>query len=172
MKTRFLIISGVLVASVLALMLNTGDGKRDSIIVVDTIKVAATPAKYTGEELRMRGFVKTGSILRYGNKADFIVEQEGSEIPVHFNGDTILPDTFADGAPVRVDGQLLESGANPKLLATKVEAKCASKYEADYAEGARPATAPLHPDAIPMNSAKPVKISTNPATNARARADY
>lgn len=157
MKTRFIIISAVIVASVVVLMLSTGDNKRDSIIVVDTIKVAAMPGNYAGEELRMRGFVKTGTILRYGNKADFIVEQEGSEIPVHFNGDTILPDTFADGAPVRVDGHLLES-ESPKLLATKVEAKCASKYEADYAEGERPATAPLHPDAIPL------KISTGNST--------
>jgi cytochrome c-type biogenesis protein CcmE len=161
MKTRFVIVAAVIVASIIALTLSTGGDQGDSIIVVDTIKVVADPAKYDGEELRMRGFVKTGTILRYGNKADFIVEQEGSEIPVHFNGDTILPDTFADGAPVRVDGHLIKSDATPKLLATKVEAKCASKYEADYAEGARPAAGPLHPDAIPL------KISTDGQAPAR-----
>ena len=165
MKTRFIIVAVVIVASVLALMLGTGGERRDSIIVVDTIKVVAAPDTYAGEELRMRGFVKTGTILRYGNRADFIVEQEGSEIPVHFNGDTILPDTFADGAPVRVDGRLIENknGDAPKLLATKVEAKCASKYEAEYAEGQRPVTAPVHPDSIPLKS--PLKeISTQPGS--------
>lgn len=145
MKTRFLVIAAVIVASLLVLMFGTGGKGPDSIIVVDTMKVVADPAVYHGEELRVRGFVKTGTILRYGNKADFVVEQEGSEIPVHFNGDTILPDTFADGAPVRIDGHLTEGG-DPKLLATKVEAKCASKYEADYAEGKGK---PLHPANIP-----------------------
>lgn len=148
MKTRFIIIAVVIVSSVLVLMLSGGGKNPDSIIVVDTIKVVTAPADYAGAELRMRGFVKTGSILRYGNKADFIVEQDGKEIPVHFNGDTLLPDTFADGAPVRVDGHLTND-ANPKLLATKVEAKCASKYEADYAEKSG---SPMHPTAIPLQS--------------------
>jgi cytochrome c-type biogenesis protein CcmE len=148
MKTRLLIVAAVILASLTTLMLTTGGTGQNSIVVVDALNVVAAPADYAGKELRMRGFVKAGSILRYGDKADFIVEQEGREIPVHFNGATILPDTFADGAPVRVDGHLKPDGETG-FVATKVEAKCASKYEATYAEKDHPS---VHPAAIPMQS--------------------
>ena len=153
MKARFLIIAAVILVSLVALAVSTGGRggqSTDSIVVVDAVKVAAAPGQFEGRELRMRGFVKSGTILRYGNKADFVVEQEGQEVLVHFNGDTILPDTFADGAPVRVDGHL--TATQDKFIATKVEAKCASKYEADYAEKGGVPSGPVHPASIPLQS--------------------
>ncbi|MBI3396569.1 MAG: cytochrome c maturation protein CcmE [Spirochaetia bacterium] len=125
------IIIVVILAAVGALFFLTGGKTSASVLVVDANIVAKDKAKYSDRELRIRGFVKPGSVLRYGDKADFTIALEGSEIPVHFNGNTQLPDTFADNAPVRADGVLDESG---KLVATKVEAKCASKYDADYAK--------------------------------------
>jgi len=52
-------------------------------------------------------------------------------LKVNFDGSTQLPDTFTDEAAARADGQIDEKG---ELLANRVEAKCASKYEAEYAE--------------------------------------
>ena len=54
----------------------------------------------------MRGFVKPGSILRYGDKADFVMTLDGRDLKVHFDGGTQLPDTFTDAAPVRADGRM------------------------------------------------------------------
>ncbi len=144
MKARFFIIALVILGSLGLLAFGTGSS-ADSIVIVDTTAVVDNPRKYTADELRVRGFVKPGSVLRYGDEAEFIVEQDGRELPVHFTGETQLPDTFTDSAPVRVDGHLKEG----KLIATKVEAKCASKYDAEYAEkhGATPPAAGKLPQA-------------------------
>lgn len=144
MKTRFIIIGAICVVSILVLALTAGGGGEDSVVVVDTSALVDQPSRYADQNLRMRGFVKTGSVLLYGTKADFIVYQENKEIPVHFNGETQLPDTFQDEAPVRVDGRLTPAG--DKLIATKVEAKCASKYDAEYAGDK------THPAHIPLNN--------------------
>lgn len=139
MKVRFLIIAGVILASLGALAYASGGEKSHSVLVVDTMDVAANPERYAGREIRMRGFVKTGSVLRMGDRAEFIVNQEEHEVAVYYDGSTQLPDTFADGAPVRVDGHL---DANGRLVSNKVEAKCASKYEAEHAGDYAPGAAP------------------------------
>lgn len=102
--------------------------KETSYLLLDASVLAASPQEYSDENLRVRGFVKLGSLLREGKTAKFVLEHEGKEIPVFFNGETLLPDAFKEGAPARVDGKW-EKGT---LLATHVEAKCASKYEANY----------------------------------------
>lgn len=133
-KLRFIVAGAVILASLGYLVLGTGRSEDHSIIVVDASAVAERPGAYADREIRMRGFVKTGSILRFGDRADFVVALDGKEIPVRFTGATQLPDTFTDGAPVRVDGRL---DASNRLVSTKVEAKCASKYEAEHAERMR-----------------------------------
>ena len=130
MALRLSIVIFVVLLSLGTLLLTSGGEGSDSIIVVDAAVVASNPTEFRNREIRMRGFVKPGSVLRYGDRADFIVMQEESEVTVHFTGETQLPDTFQDGAPVRVDGKL----DGPKLVSHSIEAKCASKYEAEHAE--------------------------------------
>lgn len=138
MKPRFVVIAVVFALSMFALFFFTGSGKK-GLVLADASLVAATPDKFAEDELRVRGFVKAGSVIRYGRKADFTITLDGKDLPVHFDGSTQLPDTFTDGAPVRADGILV----NGKLVSHKVEAKCASKYEADYAK--RSTSATTHP---------------------------
>lgn len=99
-------------------------------MLLDASELAANPAKFEDDNLRVRGFVKVGSLLREGKKAKFELEFNEKTIQVHFTGATLLPDAFKEGARARVDGRW-EAGV---LVADHVEAKCASKYEADYAE--------------------------------------
>lgn len=146
MKARFIVIGAICVVSLIVLALTAGRGGGDAVVVVDTKVLVDQRTKFSNQDLRMRGFVKTGSVLLYGDKADFIVYQDNKEFPVHFTGETQLPDTFQDEAPVRVDGRLSSSG--DKLIATRVEAKCASKYDASYA-GDR-----LHPTNVPLKANK------------------
>lgn len=130
MKVQVFILMSVIVLSLLGLFFFTGGSGAQSVLLLDADVLAANPDDYRGRELRVRGFVKPGSIIRYGEKADFIIENEGAEFSVHYDGRTQLPDTFGDGAPVRADGQVTDG----RLLSTRVEAKCASKYEADHEE--------------------------------------
>ncbi|MDZ4727686.1 MAG: cytochrome c maturation protein CcmE [Leptospira sp.] len=104
--------------------------KETSFLLLDASELAASSAKYTDQNLRVRGFVKLGSLVREGKKAKFTLELNDKEIPVYFTGETLLPDAFKEGARARVDGKI-ENGI---LVASHVEAKCASKYEAGYAE--------------------------------------
>lgn len=125
---RFLAIVALILASLLGLYFLSGSGGR-SVLLANASDVAERPEDFSDRELRVRGFVKPGSILRMGDEAEFVVELDGKNLPVIYDGNSQLPDTFGDAAPVRVDGHL----KNGKLIAHKVEAKCASKYDVPHA---------------------------------------
>jgi cytochrome c-type biogenesis protein CcmE len=99
-----------------------------SFTLLDASELAVHPEKYDGDNLRVRGNVKIGSVVREGREARFVLELDNREIPVHFTGKNLLPDAFKEGVKARVDGKY----KNGILVADHVEAKCASKYEADY----------------------------------------
>lgn len=94
-----------------------------------------------GERLRVAGDVADGSITREGKQVQFILAQEGRRLAVVYDGIDPLPDTFRDGAQALADGEM---GADGVFRASKIQAKCASKYEAEPGSGygmtANPAT--------------------------------
>ena len=86
------------------------------------------------ERLRVNGFVEQGSIVRDGAQVSFVMHQNPSKLtgdPVRlkvvYKGIDPLPDTFKDDAQALADGKL---GADGVFEANKIQAKCASKYEA------------------------------------------
>jgi cytochrome c-type biogenesis protein CcmE len=81
-----------------------------------------------GKEKRLRvgGDVAPDSIKQNGHETRFILAQDQLRLPVVYNGIDPLPDTFKDGAQALADGKL---GADGVFHATKIQAKCASKYE-------------------------------------------
>jgi cytochrome c-type biogenesis protein CcmE len=85
------------------------------------------------KRLRVRGYVLPHSIIHRGPAVDFvIVENEGlansgEHLQVEYTGLDPLPDTFKEHADALADGKLDASGV---FHATKIQAKCASKYEA------------------------------------------
>jgi cytochrome c-type biogenesis protein CcmE len=79
------------------------------------------------QRLRVGGIVAPGSIQRKGGTVSFRLAQDAQSIPVVYVGTDTLPDTFTDRAQAIVDGQLTASG---EFRAEKIQAKCASKYEA------------------------------------------
>lgn len=85
------------------------------------------------KRLRVGGDVELNSISRDGRDVHFVLVQEKDGVKrrlnVIYNGTDPLPDTFKDNAPCQalVDGKL---GADNVFHATKLQAKCASKYEA------------------------------------------
>ena len=80
-----------------------------------------------GKRLRVGGDVETGSIVRKGREVEFTLRQDARRLKVVYTGTDPLPDTFRDGAQALADGKL---SANGVFQASKIQAKCASKYEA------------------------------------------
>ncbi len=80
-----------------------------------------------GKRLRVGGDVEKGSIVRNGAEVTFVMHQDAKALKVVYNGIDPLPDTFKDGAQALADGKL---GPDGVFQASKIQAKCASKYEA------------------------------------------
>jgi cytochrome c-type biogenesis protein CcmE len=79
------------------------------------------------KRIRVGGVVAKDSIERHGGKVSFRLVQDANSIPVTYVGTETLPDTFKDDAQAIIDGDYLASG---EFRAEKIQAKCASKYQA------------------------------------------
>ena len=95
------------------------------------------PDKHS-KRLRVAGDVAEGSIQRNGREVRFTIKQEAETLPVLYDGIEPLPDTFRDGAQAVADGRMREDGV---FHAKKIQAKCASKYEAKPGQYGKPAPA-------------------------------
>lgn len=79
------------------------------------------------ERLRVGGDVQPGSITRNAMGVAFVLHQGAKTLNVIYSGTDPLPDTFKDNAQALADGRL---GPDGVFQASKIQAKCASKYEA------------------------------------------
>ena len=77
--------------------------------------------------LRVAGDVQPGSIIKTGSDVSFTMHQGAQTLKVIYTGSDPLPDTFRDNAQALAEGRLGDDGI---FKATKIQAKCASKYEA------------------------------------------
>ena len=80
-----------------------------------------------GQRIRVGGDVESGSIQHVGNAVEFVLVQDKTRLKVSYTGIDPLPDTFRDGSQALADGKLDRDGV---FRASKIQAKCASKYEA------------------------------------------
>ena len=88
-----------------------------------------------GKRLKVAGDVVPGSIVRTDDSLNFLISQEDQTLAVQYVGKAALPDTFRDRAQAVVDGEYLGNGV---FIATSMQAKCASKYEAEAEAGLLP----------------------------------
>lgn len=121
---------GVLIAAILGTLawLAVG-GVNDTSTYYKTVAELKSMDNVHAKRLRVAGDVKEGSIERNGREVRFMLKQDAETLAVVYNGIDPLPDTFKDGAQAVADGQLQADGT---FHASKIQAKCASKYEADY----------------------------------------
>ena len=89
-----------------------------------------TQGRTARHRIRVGGTVQPGSVERRAGKLTFRLAQDANSIPVTYVGTDTLPDTFKDGAQAIVDGDYLSTG---EFQAEKIQAKCASKYQATSA---------------------------------------
>jgi cytochrome c-type biogenesis protein CcmE len=79
------------------------------------------------QRLRVAGDVAGGSIQHAKGTVLFTLSQDKQLLKVVYTGTDPLPDTFRDGAQALADGHM---GGDGVFHASKIQAKCASKYEA------------------------------------------
>ena len=92
------------------------------------------------KRLRVAGDVESGSIQRAAGRVEFLLVQDKLRMKVAYTGSEPLPDTFRDGAQALADGKMGRDGV---FHASKIQAKCASKYEAKPGQ-LRKAPAPVN----------------------------
>ena len=98
--------------------------------------------------LRVAGDVLPGSIRREGRTVRFQLHQANDRLEVVYVGTEPLPDTLVDNAQAIVTGQFTRE---QYFRAEKVQAKCASKYEA-LPPGAQPKASPTQTSAVQPSS--------------------
>jgi cytochrome c-type biogenesis protein CcmE len=86
-------------------------------------------ASLSGKTLKIAGDVVEGSIDRTKPQLEFVIAHQGKALKVRYVGTALVPDTFKDGSKAVVEGNITQDGV---FLAHHIEAKCASKYEAEY----------------------------------------
>ena len=98
-------------------------------------EVGAMGPRAYEDRLRVAGDVEPGSIVREGATVHFVLAQEKHRLSVVYSGTEPLPDTFRDNAQALADGKMGRDGV---FHAAKIQAKCASKYEAKPGNGQAP----------------------------------
>jgi len=97
-------------------------------------ELAEMKQEAVGKRLRVAGFVQEGSIRREAGGLQFKMVLAGEPLPVVYRGRTPVPDTFQPRIQAVVEGQVTNQGV---FEADHIQAKCASKYEAEL-ESLRP----------------------------------
>lgn len=127
---KFAILMVLIVGSLVWLAVG---GIRDTKTYYKTIpELEQMGATAHGKRLRVGGDIQPGSIVKSGTQVSFVMHQGSKKLNVIYTGTDALPDTFRDNAQALADGRL---GANGVFEADKIQAKCASKYEAKPGAG-------------------------------------
>jgi cytochrome c-type biogenesis protein CcmE len=122
------IIGGIVIIAALVCLAFVGfqEGKAYYITVDE---YSSMQDKLQGETVKLAGDVVEGSIDRSKPQMEFVISSLDSSVTVRYVGKDIIPDTFKDGSKALVEGHIAPDGV---FLASHIEARCASKYEAEY----------------------------------------
>lgn len=127
-RLRFVAGIFVILTAVVWLALSGFRGSRSYYYTIEEIEEGVTTA--AGERIRVGGVVAEGSIEWTGEGLHFRLTQGERVLPVAYRGDAPVPDTFKGGSNAVIEGVF---GGDGTFEASRIQAKCASKYEAKYA---------------------------------------
>jgi len=126
LNQRRFVIGAALIAAAVSYLVYAGI-RSTSVYYFEIAEFLPRRAAHEGEDLRVKGWVRAGSIkwdARTNDLAFDLARQDGSDpIAVAYRG--ILPDMFAEGREVVVEGRYASSG----LAAKQIMTSCPSKYE-------------------------------------------
>ena len=120
---------GLLIAVILGTLawLAVGGISETKTYYMTIAEVSKLPKDSAEKRIRVGGDVEANSIVREGTATKFTLAQDNLRLNVVYTGTEPLPDTFKDGSQALADGKL---GADGVFHASKIQSKCASKYEA------------------------------------------
>ena len=126
LNQRRFIIGAAVIAAAVAYLVYAGI-RSTSTYYFEMDEFAAHKASHDGEDLRVKGWVRTGTMRwdPHTNELAFdLARQDGTEpVAVAYRG--ILPDMFAEGREVVVEGHYGQG----TLTAKQIMTSCPSKYE-------------------------------------------
>ncbi len=125
-KMKF-VVGGIVVVAALTWLGFVGFQESKSYYL--TVEEYAALKDVHGKTLKVAGDVVEGSIDRSKPQMEFVIAHSGKSLKVRYIGKDVIPDTFKDGSKAVVEGSIAQDGV---LQARRIEAKCASKYEAEY----------------------------------------
>jgi cytochrome c-type biogenesis protein CcmE len=126
--TKFKFVAGGLVV-VGALVWLGFVGYQESKSYYITVDEFSAMGDLQGKTLKIAGDVVEGSIDRNKTPMEFAISSQNKNLHVRYVGKDVIPDTFKDGCKAVVEGTI---GPDGIFQAKRIEAKCASKYEAEY----------------------------------------
>lgn len=133
LNQRRFVVGAVLIAAAVSYLVYAGI-KSTSVYYFEMDEFLARRAAHAGEDLRVKGWVRAGSVKwdPTTNALAFeLARKDGSEpVPVAYTG--VLPDMFSEGREVVVEGRYDAPGLRAKQIMTS----CPSKYEPEA--GGRP----------------------------------
>jgi cytochrome c-type biogenesis protein CcmE len=122
-RLKFVLGGSAIAVAVLYLIVS---GTTESVSYYLTVTEAAHAGTVArGAVVRVKGRVRKGS-SKWDSRAlrlSFTLADDQQEIPVSYHG--VVPDLFAEGREIIVEGQLSPTG----LVADSLLASCPSKYE-------------------------------------------
>ena len=131
-KLKFVLVTVVIVGTLTWLGVSGINETATYYVTVEELRAMDDALE---KRLRVGGDVEPNSIVRSAGRVEFTITQEDEKLNVVYTGRDPLPDTFRDRAQALCDGRLRSDGV---FEAKKIQAKCASKYEADPTKGAQP----------------------------------
>ncbi len=116
----------VLILTAISWLAFSNLNKANYFYKVDELPASGDPV-YRGS-LKIKGRIVVGSIKDEQRPVIFTIAENEKELVVHYVGEEPLPDLFKDRAETVVEGTMREDGV---FEARHLQAKCASKYEAE-----------------------------------------
>jgi cytochrome c-type biogenesis protein CcmE len=132
-RVKFIIGGAVVVAALAWLGFVGFQESKAYYITVD--EYGSMHENLQGKTLKIAGDVVAGSIDRNKPQMEFVIASRENKIKVRYIGKAIIPDTFKEGSKALVEGDVAADGV---FQARHIEAKCASKYEAEYEKRGTP----------------------------------
>jgi len=132
-RVKFIIGGAVVVAALAWLGFVGFQESKAYYITVD--EYGSMHENLQGKTLKIAGDVVAGSIDRNKPQLEFVIASRENKIKVRYIGKAIIPDTFKEGSKALVEGDVAADGV---FQARHIEAKCASKYEAEYEKRGTP----------------------------------
>jgi cytochrome c-type biogenesis protein CcmE len=130
-RRGLIVLLGLVTAGFAVVFFVLGGMKDQAIYSKPVDELVANRARFAGRQVMAEGDLVHGTLLKREQPCEyrFTIAKNKTEVPVRFP-QCVVPDTFRDvpgvDVGVTVEGELL---ADNTFLATKVLAKCPSKYE-------------------------------------------